>query len=327
MAGGGVTSGEENESDKIFRRVGEFGPFQLVIVILISVTCVIPSIVQYGIVFYNGVPEFRCKLPMIENDTYEVSTTSNDSFSAFHRELIDVFIPLDKENADKFDKCQLKVFSNDSNPTVNTTGFVLEKCKEYVYSDKYFKETLATRVIFCLFTFHFNINQNQKLKLQWNLVCDKTSSKSLIQTLFFVGQYLVFIIGILSDKYGRQKTAFYCIVINGIANVAITVLLNIKSLSEDTEYIAFIVLRMITGLTANTYTVVMILAIEMCGTNKRVAAGNIIYYLYIFGELLTVCLAYFFRDYDSLIITYTVIFVPIIFYFWYMNSLNSIVYI
>jgi hypothetical protein len=79
----------------------------------------------------------------------------------------------------------------------------------------------------------------------------------------------------------------------------------------------FQVIRTLTGFTSNTYTVVMILAIEMCGMNRRVTAGNIIYYLYIIGELMTVGFAYFFRDYDSLMITYTVVLSIFIFYFWY----------
>jgi MFS family permease len=137
-----------------------------------------------------------------------------------------------------------------------------------------------------------------------------------MQTLFFVAQYFVFITGILSDKYGRRKTAFYLIVANGILHVLLTVLLNIKELDVETEVIVFIVIRMLTGFTANTYTVVMILAIEMCGSSRRVTVGNIIYYLYILGELLTVGLAYFFRDYDSLMIAYTTIYVAIMFYFW-----------
>jgi hypothetical protein len=133
--GGGVASNEDNESDKIFRRVGEFGIYQFVLVVLASVTCLVPSIVAYGFVFYGAVPEFRCKLPLVENDTY-------DAFSPYHEQMIQTYIPLKDDST--IDTCRIKRF-NISDPDLNSS-YVLEDCKEWVYSKKYFENTIATRV-------------------------------------------------------------------------------------------------------------------------------------------------------------------------------------
>jgi MFS family permease len=78
------------------------------------------------------------------------------------------------------------------------------------------------------------------LIIKWSLVCKNTATKSLLQTMFFVGTYFVFIVGILSDKYGRKKVAFYMIVANGLLHILMTVLLNIKSLDRDVEVTLFI---------------------------------------------------------------------------------------
>lgn len=59
-----------------------------------------------------------------------------------------------------------------------------------------------------------------------------------------------------------------------------------------------------------------LVAIEIVGPAYRVTAANSVYYFYILGELITVLLAYFFRDFGTFYIPIAAIcFVPI-FYFW-----------
>lgn len=129
-------------------------------------------------------------------------------------------------------------------------------------------------------------------------------------------QYLVFLTGVFSDRYGRKKATYVLVIANAVIHVAISALLMTSYFSPQVEEAIFVLLRSMTGFTSNSYTVAMILAIEMCGTSKRVKAGSIIYYLYILGELLTVGMAYFIRRHDYLILSYTIIFVLITFYFW-----------
>lgn len=76
------------------------------------------------------------------------------------------------------------------------------------------------------------------------------------------------------------------------------------------------ILRFMSGITCNTYTVSIVMAIEFCGTNKRVLAVNICYYMYIFGEFLVVLLAYFIRDFDIFLIVQTVLLSVFVTYFW-----------
>jgi hypothetical protein len=144
----------------IFAEIGEFGPYQLLVFVLVGITAFIPAIVGYSYSFYAAVPDFRCKIPHLANDTYEV-------WNGFHQEQIEMYVPLKKDASYKnmYDNCHIKVYSDN-----DLANFTLAKCDEYVYSREYFKETLMTK---------------------WNLVCDNSSKKSLFSTLYFIGSRLL----------------------------------------------------------------------------------------------------------------------------------------
>ena len=55
MGGGAQT--EDNASDKIFSKIGQFGRYQLLIVVLASATGFIPAMVSYGYVFYGAMQQ------------------------------------------------------------------------------------------------------------------------------------------------------------------------------------------------------------------------------------------------------------------------------
>jgi OCT family organic cation transporter-like MFS transporter 4/5 len=143
--------------EEIYTHIGEFGPYQLLIFVLVGITAFIPAIVGYSYSFYAAVPNFRCKIPHLANDTYEI-------WSDFHKEQIDMFVPLNKDSAyrDIYDKCNLKVFNADS----GAGNFTLVQCSEFVYSNEYFGRTLMT---------------------EWNLVCGNSTRKSFYSTLYFLG--------------------------------------------------------------------------------------------------------------------------------------------
>jgi len=159
--------------DEIFKQVGEFGPYQCTLFFLIGITAFVPAIVGYSYSFYGATPEFRCKLPIIANDSFEI-------IDEWHQSEINKYIPLAKEKSinNPYEKCYIKIFN--SNDTLNANNnFTLEKCDSWVYSKKYFNSTLIT---------------------DWNLVCDHTSKKTLFSTLYFVGTYGVLLNGFLSDR-------------------------------------------------------------------------------------------------------------------------------
>jgi hypothetical protein len=165
--------------DEIFKEIGEFGKYQLLVFILVGTTAFIPAIVGFSYNFYGATPNFRCKIPSLDNDTYEIADDN-------HQYLINKYIPppSSKSFKDEYNKCEIKVYSNETENKIesssnNNTNFKLQKCKEWVYSKKYFKNTLVT---------------------DWNYVCDNTPMKGLFNTLYFIGTYGVLLNGFLSDK-------------------------------------------------------------------------------------------------------------------------------
>lgn len=250
---------------------------------LIGITAFIPAIVGYSFSFYGAVPDFRCRLPELANDTYEIQ-------GDWHQALVNKYVPLDKLDAfkSKYDKCNLYAYSDTGNVTK-------QKCDAYVYSKQYFESTLIT---------------------DWNLVCDKTSRKSLFSTLYFIGTYGVLLNGFLSDKFGRKTSAYMFVISTALLNIILSLLMYTKPFDENTQQILFAALRLLTGIASNVYSVCVVLAIEICGPTKRVMAANFVYYAYIFGEFFVVLFAYFVKDYRMLYAVYTALMCSIVSYFW-----------
>lgn len=55
--------------------------------------------------------------------------------------------PKDKSYKDEYDKCQIRVYSVNFTEVNANSSYTLQKCNEWVYSKKYFKDTLMTDVI------------------------------------------------------------------------------------------------------------------------------------------------------------------------------------
>lgn len=52
--------------DKIFKEVGEFGPYQLIIILICGASGVIPAMNAYSAVFIAAVPDYRYFFLIIE---------------------------------------------------------------------------------------------------------------------------------------------------------------------------------------------------------------------------------------------------------------------
>jgi hypothetical protein len=45
--------------DDIFNKIGEFGPYQLMVLVLIGLSAIIPATLAYSYVFIGATPEYR----------------------------------------------------------------------------------------------------------------------------------------------------------------------------------------------------------------------------------------------------------------------------
>lgn len=132
--------------------------------------------------------------------------------------------------------------------------------------------------------------------------------------------------------------AYICIILNAIFNILIAILTNLFFLNLQLKQALFGVLRFVTGVTSNFYTLAVVLgefymkwsnlsyliidpiysnlAVEITGPSKRVLATNVIYYFYIIGEFIAVLACYFIRDYNNIYIFLACFSSIYAFYFW-----------
>ena len=101
-----------------------------------------------------------------------------------------------------------------------------------------------------------------------------------------------------------------------VINTLQSILIYFKPFDLETQQLSFAVLRFLSGIASNVYSVCVVLAIELCGPSWRVTAANSIYYLYILGEFVVVLFAYFISDYKVLYASYTLLMFSFMFYFW-----------
>jgi OCT family organic cation transporter-like MFS transporter 4/5 len=101
---------------------------------------------QYTGTINSQYTNFRCHIPGLDNDTYEIQGT-------VHSDLIHKYIPLDKDG--NYDQCHVygihqsaTEFDNDSRP-INASKI---KCSAWVYSKDLFHDTFVTKVMSAKFT-------------------------------------------------------------------------------------------------------------------------------------------------------------------------------
>ncbi|XP_059145642.1 organic cation transporter protein-like [Physella acuta] len=250
--------------DDLVEELGEFGPYQRRIFFLSCLPAVVAGIQNFITVFILAVPDHRCAIPSMENDTYAIQ-------NAAHRFLLNETLGIDAfdgaSNGWGSGECRVHVGSTELNSThhsANTT----EECHRWVYDKSVFHSTFVT---------------------QENLVCSDRSLRSHAN-MIYMGGVLVGspVSGILADKYGRKPLIFLSLFINTLAAVATAFCPN---------FVCFGVLRFFTGISdIGLFICAFVLAMELVGRRYRTQCGVVISYFFCLGQLVLGAAAYFIRD-------------------------------
>ena len=118
-------------TDDILKKIGEFGKYQFLILLLVGLTSNLGALSAYAIVFMAATPEHRCAISMNTSDTFEIQNRN-------HELLVNKYIA-------KNDHCHIRSYLNESE------SFTLQKCNKWVYSKKYYDETIVTLVLTFIF--------------------------------------------------------------------------------------------------------------------------------------------------------------------------------
>lgn len=159
------------------------------------------------------------------------------------------------------------------------------------------------------FTTEFN-----SIVTEWNLICGREYYASLSQSILFIGWIPgAFIIGRLSDKFGRKRVLFpavFVVAVTSFASSFVPVLW------------LFLTLRGITGFfQGGVYITLYVLVTEFVGPKHRSLAGTLVWIFYTSSLILLSGLAYGVRDWKTLSIVVSVPAFPLlIFWRWVPES-------
>ncbi|KAL4716199.1 hypothetical protein ACJJTC_013976 [Scirpophaga incertulas] len=177
---------DTNVCDLTAKVVGDFGPWQLRIGILMSLLKLPMAWYQMNIIFMAPPQEFWCQKP----DKF--STYSNDEWRKIYKPLIE------EQPCLIFDPEILAM-----NPGIDCSLIPLVECNKFVYNTTVFHRTITS---------------------EWNLVCSKHWLVHLTQCIMMWGVLLGGIIfGVIADTYGRRKPLMIAIIIQALASYAASI--------------------------------------------------------------------------------------------------------
>nr|XP_058965014.1 solute carrier family 22 member 15-like isoform X1 [Pocillopora verrucosa] len=149
---------------------------------------------------------------------------------------------------------------------------------------------------------------------EWNLICGAEYYASLSQSILFIGWIPgAFIIGRLSDKFGRKQVLFpavFFVAVSSLASSFVPVLW------------LFLTLRGITGFfQGGVYITLYVLTTEFVGPKHRSLAGTVVWIFYTSSLMILSGLAYGIREWRTLSIVISApAFLLLIFWRWVPES-------
>ncbi|XP_013384270.1 organic cation transporter protein [Lingula anatina] len=176
-----------NDFDDILVLIGEFGTYQKLLFVFLTIASMLQSMGYAAVVFIELTPSFRCKLPSLPNDTFK-------SEGEWHKHIVDVSLMNVTDG-----KCTVPqntspfgdAFQNETKP---------EKCTEWVFD--------TTDVTY-------------SYPMQFSLVCDHSSklTNSYITNVLgtLVGGPLY---GVIADVAGRKVALLLGLFLSGVSGIA-----------------------------------------------------------------------------------------------------------
>jgi len=255
--------------DKLLENIGEFGLFQKIACALLWLPAAVGGIhvLMYS---FTGLdpPNYHCSIPNCDSTNY------------------DGFIPEDKDHPSKSCSYYQAMPTSNTNNTCHRVSDEKITCKSgYVFEGFEFDETTVTR---------------------FELVCGNTD---FIRSVAFTGSaYMLglmfgsFLLGYISDKFGRKKSLLVSIVGSTVCSFAGAFM---------PEYWSYLVLRFFVAMASvGLFNEAFTLTIELMGSKEIVPwlpwvtyknlLGNCIQMPYAVGEAILGVFAYFLRDYETL---------------------------
>ncbi|XP_067674872.1 organic cation transporter protein-like [Haliotis asinina] len=181
--------------DTILEHLGEFGAYQKRLYLLVCLSAISIAFQTLLPVFYLALPDFRCAVPGLANDSY----TSQGSA---HEVIINGTIPWERDDDDALTLSECNVYTN------VTAGNQTQECTSWVYDKTTFTSTALA---------------------QFNIVCSDKGWRATSNSINFAGSLCgAFFLGFLSDLIGRKKTFFLSAFFHSASGIGLAFAPNIE---------------------------------------------------------------------------------------------------
>lgn len=248
--------------DDLLRELGEFGPYQKWVYFFTCVPALSVGACMLLNVIVFGVPDHRCKIPGLDNDTWDITSQEQEA-------LVKYYIPPSDDYP--YDRCHL-YSRNGSSLFGNGNISNQVKCNEWVYDTSVFTATFTK---------------------QANLVCDDALLISHAQTVYYFGVLVGnIVLGQLSDIIGRRKSLYAGLMILMLAATCLTF---------APEFYSFVVIYFLLGTSSiGSLMCAFVIGMEYVGPSKRNLAGNVIHIFGSTGALYLILMSYLLRDWKKI---------------------------
>ncbi|XP_053397966.1 organic cation transporter protein-like [Mercenaria mercenaria] len=248
--------------DEILEKLGQFGIYQKRVFSFLAFPAVSIGSFCFMVIVILYTPDHRCKIPGLDNDTYEVQ-------GKFHEELLNKSIPLSDDPTLTYDQCNVydtgsAALDGNSRP-INASVL---KCTDWVYDKSVFSETFTSKA---------------------NFVCGDALKTSHIQMLFYFGVLVGdFVLGIFADIMGRKKALCAALALLLVVSASVT---------WAPEFYSFAILQFLIGASAHgAFMCIAVFSMEIVGVTKRVWTGMFLQIFFGTGGIYLATVSYLARD-------------------------------
>ncbi|XP_011196030.1 organic cation transporter protein [Zeugodacus cucurbitae] len=274
--------------DGILVRIGQFGRFQLFNYVLLCIPMIFNAFFSISYVFTASTVVHRCNV-----------TQCDSASSAYYEPWLNYTIPM---KGASYDQCTR--YATNGNSESTATHFYSNPSSEYC-TPAYFNQSVTEK---CGNDLKFR-DAEYTISNEFSIFCSSIWMLTMVGTVNNIGQFVgIPLGGFFADRFGRRTM----LAIGGFLSAIMGILRSIS-----TNYYMFIAFEFIDMAVGSTlFPTAFLLAIELVGPKRRVAAATIITIFYSLGEALLGVLAQQFQNWRNLLrVLYTPALLQILFLF------------
>ncbi|XP_023213044.1 solute carrier family 22 member 21-like [Centruroides sculpturatus] len=240
----------KEENSDIIDITGRWGKWQTIILLCLAYLSIPAAWYNLNMAFLAPNINYWCKKP---------SEYANLTMEEWKNYSIPLVI---EDNVRIYSKCEMY------DSLIRSSNKTLISCTSWDYDHSFYKSTIVE---------------------EWDLVCDRAWLASLAQSLYYLGFLLTaFIGGQLSDKFGRKRTFYICVVWTFIFGM-------ISTFSQN--FWMFAICRFFLALgRASSFLIIYVLSTEVVGKEYRLLVGLFGTAGWALGQMILPGLVWLFRD-------------------------------